>query len=62
MVVAGDDYTDKVTQVDNLAKNIPSSTVIIIKNAGHFPWIEQPTQFFSGIIKWLKQHNVKENK
>jgi pimeloyl-ACP methyl ester carboxylesterase len=64
LVVGGDDdlSTDMVSQTEKLARSIPSSTILIIKNAGHFFWIEQPTQFFSASTKWLEQHNIKRNK
>lgn len=55
LVVMGyDDFVcPKVSQSDRIAKNIPSSTEIVIKDAGHFPWIEQPEQFFSECGQWL---------
>jgi pimeloyl-ACP methyl ester carboxylesterase len=64
LVVAGDDdlTTDMVTQTEKLARSIPSSTMLIIKNAGHFPWIEQSTQFFSQCAKWLEQRNIEKTK
>jgi len=63
LVVVGDDdlFCDKVSQADRIVKNIPSSTEIVIKDAGHFPWVEQPAQFFSECTAWLKKQNLKEN-
>jgi pimeloyl-ACP methyl ester carboxylesterase len=62
LVVVGDDdfATDKVSQSDRIAKNIKNSNEIVIKDAGHIPWIEQPTQFFDDCTKWLKQQGLKE--
>jgi pimeloyl-ACP methyl ester carboxylesterase len=64
LVVVGDDdiICNKVSQADRIVKNIPSSTEIVIKDAGHFPWVDQPTQFFSECITWLKKQKLKEIK
>ncbi len=64
LVVVGDDdlFCDKVSQADRIVKNIPSSTEIVVKDAGHFRWVEQPTQFFSECIARLKKQDLKENK
>ncbi len=63
LVVVGDDdlFCDKISQADRIVKNIPSSTEIVIKDAGHFCWVEQPTQFFSECTAWLKDQKLKEN-
>lgn len=60
LIVVGDDdfICDKVSQSDRIAKNIAGSTEIVIKNAGHFSWIEQPRQFFSDCEQWLKAHGL----
>lgn len=34
---------------------VPKSTLVIIDKAGHFPWIEQPTETFKEIKKWLRE-------
>jgi pimeloyl-ACP methyl ester carboxylesterase len=64
LVVVGDDdiICNKVSQADRIVMNIPSSSEIVIKDAGHFPWVEQPTQFCSECITWLKKQNLKEIK
>lgn len=60
LVVVGDDdfVCPKTSQSDRIAKNIPSPTEIVIKDAGHFPWIEQPAQFFSECEKWLQKQKL----
>jgi proline iminopeptidase len=62
LVVVGDDdfICDKISQADRIAKNIPSSSQIVIKDAGHFSWIEQPKQFLDGCEQWLKKQGVKK--
>jgi len=63
LVVVGDDdiFCDKLSQADRITKNITSSTEIVVKDAGHFCWIEQPTQFFSECRAWLKKQNLQES-
>lgn len=58
LVVVGDDdfICPKVSQADRIAKDIPHSTEIVIKNAGHLPWIEQPEQFFPACERLVKKH------
>lgn len=36
-------------------KTIPSSKLSFIRKCGHVPWLEQPTQFYSHIISFLKK-------
>jgi pimeloyl-ACP methyl ester carboxylesterase len=62
LVVVGDDdfVCDKVSQADRIAKNIKNATEIVIKDAGHFSWVEQPTQFFSNCERWLRKQGLKE--
>ncbi|MCX7798490.1 MAG: alpha/beta hydrolase [Melioribacter sp.] len=62
LIVVGDDdfVCNKVSQADRITKLIKNSTEIVIKNAGHFPWIEQPKQFFNECFEWLKKQGLKE--
>ena len=63
LVVGDDDFIcDKISQADRISKRINSSNEIVIKDAGHFPWVEQPDIFFPECITWLKDQGVKENK
>ena len=61
LVVVGDDdfVCDKISQADRIAKNIQQSSEIVVKDAGHFPWFEQPDQFYRDCGEWLKKQNVK---
>ena len=62
LVVVGDDdfVCDKVSQADRIVKHIPSAEEIVVADAGHFCWFEQPTTFFDGVETWLKKQGVKE--
>lgn len=63
LVIVGDDdfITDQKTQAGRIVEKIPNSKMIIIKDAGHFAWIEQPNNFFSEAEKWLKENGLKED-
>jgi proline iminopeptidase len=62
LVVVGDDDfdCDKISQADRIAKNISTSYEIVIKDAGHFCWFEQPSRFFDAVEGWLKKQGVKQ--
>lgn len=62
LIVVGDDdfVCNKISQADRIAKNIKNSTEIVINDAGHFCWIEQPEQFFRDCGNWLKKQGLKE--
>ncbi|MCA0232658.1 MAG: alpha/beta hydrolase [Bacteroidetes bacterium] len=64
LVIVGDDdfVCDKISQADRIHKQIPSSDEIVIKDAGHFSWVEQPTQFFGETEKWLKKQKLTAQK
>jgi len=62
LVVVGDNdfICDKVSQADRIAKNIPSSSEIVIKNSSHFCWFENPEQFYNDCGAWLKKQGIKK--
>ena len=62
LVVVGDDdfVCDKVSQADRIVQHIKNSSEIVIKDAGHFCWIEQPVQFFNDCERWLKEQGLKK--
>ncbi len=64
LVVVGDDdfICDKVSQADRIMKGIKKSTVIVIKDAGHFSWLEQPKHFFADCTNWFKKQGLKSSK
>jgi pimeloyl-ACP methyl ester carboxylesterase len=61
IVVGDDDYIcDKVSQSDRIAAGIKASSEIVIKDAGHFSWVEQPEQFFKGCKDWLVKQGLRK--
>jgi len=43
--------------VEKLHLKLPTSTLIWVENAGHFPWVEEPRESFDKIEKWLTKEN-----
>ena len=56
LVLEGDDdfICDQVSHASRIHAGIKSSKLSVIKNAGHFIWIEQPQTFYQAIEEWLK--------
>jgi proline iminopeptidase len=40
-------------QADRIADRITDAEVVIFERSGHFPWIEEPDQFFPTVTGWL---------
>ena len=53
IIVGIDDFICTPSAAEYLHSEIPNSKLLIIENAGHFPWLEQPKQFFEGIRMFL---------
>ncbi|SHN36995.1 alpha/beta fold hydrolase [Chitinophaga sp. CF418] len=60
LVVVGDG--DFICGVESEAKRIhariPTSQLVIVKNAGHLPWIEQPGAFYKAFEQWAKAQHI----
>lgn len=53
IVVESDDFVCSPVQAQRLHLGIQCSKLLLIEEAGHFLWIEQPEAFFSGTRKFL---------
>ena len=60
LVLVGDDdfICDQVSHASRIHKAIKNSQLSVIKNAGHFIWIEQPESFFGEIKNWMKKQKL----
>lgn len=56
LVLVGDDdfICDQVSHASRIHAGIKNAKLSVIKNAGHFIWIEQPQAFYQAIEEWLK--------
>lgn len=53
IIVGEDDFICPPSAAEYLHSQITRSKLLVIQNAGHFPWLEQPQQFFDGIETFL---------
>ena len=54
LVIAGDsDLSVTPERARETADALPHSKLLVIKNSGHYPFIEQPEAFLSGVLQFL---------
>lgn len=54
LVIAGEDDRSVTTErARELADALPSGSLLVIKNSGHYPFIEEPQAFLSGVGEFL---------
>ncbi len=53
ILVGNDDFVCPPAAAQLLHCEIPHSSLCVIENAGHFPWLEQPVSFFESIRRFL---------
>jgi proline iminopeptidase len=55
LVIAGDsDLSVTPERARETADALPHSKLLVIKNSGHYPFIEQPEAFNSGVLQFLR--------
>jgi proline iminopeptidase len=45
-------------QADRIAARMPHAEVVVFERSGHYPWIEEPDEFFDTIKSWLGAHDI----
>jgi proline iminopeptidase len=62
LVVAGrhDPFT-AWPQAERIARRIPDADVVVFEHSSHFPWLDEPEQFFTTVTEWLRQRGVIES-
>ncbi len=53
VVVGTNDYICSLREAQRLHLGLPNSKLVVIEKAGHFPWIEQPEEFFFWVRRFL---------
>jgi proline iminopeptidase len=53
VVVGEDDFICDVTSAGEMADRIPGAQLEVIAEAGHFPWVEQPSAFRAAVDGFL---------
>jgi pimeloyl-ACP methyl ester carboxylesterase len=46
------------SEAKRIHERIPSSRLVIIQGSGHFPWIEQPKEFYKAFDQWTKEQHI----
>jgi proline iminopeptidase len=54
IVVGAGDFICSPRQAQRLHWGIPNSKLLLIEEAGHFPWMEQPEAFYGGVRHFLR--------
>ena len=57
LVVHGDHDNNPLAGSKKIHENIPNSKFVLLKNCGHFPFVETPDAFFKTIRDFLRQEN-----
>lgn len=55
---ADDFYYGPEAHAKRIHQHIPSAQLVVINDAGHFPWIEQPAEFFNAFTSWIKRQGL----
>lgn len=53
IVVGAGDFICSPRQAQQLHWGLPNSKLLLIEEAGHFPWMEQPEAFYQGLRQFL---------
>ena len=61
LVISGDDdfLSDYVSQSYRIVAAIPRANEVVIRDAGHFPWIEQANEFYERTFRWLELQGLQ---
>jgi len=60
IIVGSNDFICPPPAAEYFQREIVNSKLLVIENAGHFPWLEQPEQFFGGIQVFLPKLGYQE--
>ncbi len=53
VIVGREDVFTPMSQAERLHRDIAGSELVVIENAGHFNYVEQPASFFAAVRSWL---------
>jgi proline iminopeptidase len=61
IVVGLEDFICPPSAAEYFHREIPNSKLLVIENAGHFPWLEQPNAFFEGLRTFLPKLGYRQD-
>ena len=53
LLVGRHDAMTAVPQSERIAGRLPDAELVVFEESAHFPWLEEPEQFFSTVEGWL---------
>jgi proline iminopeptidase len=54
LLVAGrHDLFTSFPQAHRIARRLPDADVVVFEHSGHFPWLDEPNEFFPAVRDWL---------
>jgi proline iminopeptidase len=59
LIIHGDQDVVPVSTAENIHKNIPNSQLVVMKDCGHFPYVEKPEEFFRLLNTFL--HDTEQD-
>lgn len=62
LIITGKQDINPVSVAQDIHNAIPNSELVVIDKSGHFPYIEQPSQFFGAINEFLKKNSLESQK
>jgi proline iminopeptidase len=54
VLVGREDAFCSVDTAEQIHAGIAGSTLLVMEESGHFPWIEQPAEFFEAVAAFLR--------
>lgn len=60
LIIVGDDdfICDPVSQASRIHQHVPSSKLVVLKDCGHFPWVEQAADFYAACENWFQDQQL----
>jgi pimeloyl-ACP methyl ester carboxylesterase len=55
IIVGRADWICPVTVATRIHHGVRNSELLVVERAGHFPWIEEPQQFFPAVVQFAQQ-------
>lgn len=62
LIIVGDDdfICDPVSQAQRIHENVADSKLVVIRNCGHLPWVEQPADFYQQCEIWFHEQKISK--
>ncbi len=53
VMTGSEDRITRAAESAEIANLLPNATLEIVEDAGHFPFVEQPSRYFEALGSWL---------